>query len=186
MEEYLESLKDDMEKCAESFRKDLGTVRTGRASPQILDGVQVPVASYGTTMPLNQLATITAPDPRLLVVNAWDKSTLGDIERAITAAGLGLNPQSDGNVIRVPIPALTGERRQELVKVVRRLSEEARVKVRGVRREYNDLFRDLEADREITQDDLDRALKKVQDMTDEYVRKVDTMAAQKEKEVLDV
>jgi len=97
-----------------------------------------------------------------------------------------LNPQGDGNVIRVPIPALTGERRQELVKVVHRLQEEARVKVRGVRREYNDLFRDLEADRDITQDDLDRALKKVQDLTDEYVRKVDTMASQKEKEVLDV
>jgi ribosome recycling factor len=185
MQEYLDSLVDDMSKCIEAFRKDLNSVRTGRASPQILDSVQVTVPSYGVTMPINQLATITAPDSRLLVVNAWDKNTLGDIERAITAASLGLNPSSDGNVIRVPIPALTGERRQEMVKAVRRFAEEARVKVRHVRREYNDIFRDLEGEGEISEDDLKRALEQVQKTTDEYIARVDAVSNQKEKDVLE-
>lgn len=186
MQEYLDSLKADMEKCIEAFRKDLNTVRTGRATPALLDSVTVNVHSYGVTMPLNQLATITAPDPRLLVVNPWDKGTLSDIDKAITSAGLGLNSNSDGSVIRVPIPALTGERRQELVKMVKKFAEEARVRVRQVRREYNDIFRELEAEREITEDDLTKALDIVQKRTDEYVGKVDTMATAKEKEVLEV
>lgn len=186
MQEYLDTLAEDMQKCIEALRKELGTVRTGRATPQLLDGIQVSVSSYGATMPLNQLATVQAPDPRLLVVNAWDKGTLADIERAISASGLGFNPSNDGNVIRVPIPALTGERRQELVKQVRRYAEEAKVRVRHVRREYNDLLRDLQADGDITQDDLDRGLVQVQKSTDEHVVKVDTMASQKEKEVMEV
>ncbi len=186
MEEYLDSLKDDMSKSIDAFKRDLATVRTGRATPQLLDGVQVQVASYGATMPLNQLATVTAPDPRLLVVNPWDKTTLGDIERAITASGLGFNPNNDGTIIRVPIPALTGERRKEMVKQVGRLTEDARIRVRRVRREYNDLFKELEKDKEITEDDLRRALDLVQKSTDKHVTKVEDVAANKQKEVMEV
>ncbi len=186
MQEYLDSLKDDMSTAIDAFVRELGTVRTGRASPQLLDGVQVQVASYGATMPLNQLATVTAPDPRLLVVNPWDKSTLSDIDKAITAAGLGLNPNNDGTIIRVPIPALTGERRKELVKQVGRMTEDARVRVRRVRREYNDLFKELESDKEITEDELRRALELVQKSTDKHVAKVEDIASSKQKEVMEV
>jgi ribosome recycling factor len=186
MEEYLDSLKDDMTKCIDAFKRELSTVRTGRASPQLLDGVQVQVASYGATMPLNQLATVTAPDPRLLVVNPWDKSTLADVERAITAADLGLNPNNDGTIIRVPIPALTGERRKEMVKQVGRMTEDARVRVRRVRKEYNDLFKELEEGSEITEDELRRALDLVQKSTNEHVGKVEDVAEAKQKEVMEV
>ena len=186
MNEYLDSLKDDMAKAVESFQRDLATVRTGRASPQLLDGVTVQVASYGANMPLNQLATVTAPDPRLLVVNPWDKSTLSDIDKAITAAGLGLNPNNDGTIIRVPIPALTGERRKEMVKQVGRMTEDARIRVRRVRKEYNDLFKELEDEKEITEDDLRRALDLVQKSTDKHVVRVEEIAESKQKEVMEV
>ncbi len=186
MNEYLESLEDDMKKAVESFKRDLTSVRTGRASPQLLDGVTVQVASYGATMPLNQLATVTAPDPRLLVVNPWDKSTLSDIDKAITSADLGLNPNNDGTIIRVPIPALTGERRKEMVKQVSRLTEDARIRVRRVRKDYNDLFKDLETEKEITEDELRRALDLVQKSTDVHIARVEEIAEAKEKEVMEV
>jgi ribosome recycling factor len=186
MNEYLDTLGEDMAKAVDSFKRDLATVRTGRASPQLLDGVTVQVASYGANMPLNQLATVTAPDPRLLVVNPWDKSTLSDIEKAITAAGLGLNPSNDGTIIRVPIPALTGERRKEMVKQVNRMTEDARIRVRRVRKDYNDLFKELETEKEITEDDLRRALDLVQKSTDQHVAKVEEIAVSKEKEVMEV
>lgn len=185
MQEYLDSLADDMNKCIEAFRKDLGSVRTGRATPQILDSVTVQVQSYGATMPINQLATVTAPDPRMLVVNPWDKNTISDIDKAITSAGLGLNPSSDGSILRVPIPALTGERRQELVKSVRRFAEESRVRVRHVRRDYNEIFRDLEKEKEISEDELKQALDLVQKSTDDYIGRVDSLATAKEKDVLE-
>ena len=143
-DEYLEAMRDDFQQVVDSLKRDLSTIRTGRASPQLLETVSVQVQAYGSSMPLNQLATISAPDARLLVVNPWDKGTLPDIERAIMNSELGLNPGSDGQVIRVPIPALTGERRQELVKRVGRMCEEARIRGRGVRKEYNDIFKELE------------------------------------------
>ena len=115
-DEYLDAMRDDFEKVVAHLNKELSTIRTGRATPQLLENISVSVAAYGSSMPMNQLATITAPDARTLVVNAWDKSTLTDIERAIANANLGLNPGNDGQIIRVPVPALTGERRQELVK----------------------------------------------------------------------
>lgn len=185
-DEYLDAMREDFDKVLESLKQQLATVRTGRASPQLLDQVQVQVQAYGATMPLNQLATITAPDARLLVVNPWDKGTIPDIERSIQAAGLGLNPSSDGQVIRVPIPALTGERRQELVRTVRRMVEDARIRARHVRRDYNDLFKGLEADKEISQDELSRYLDKVQKATDATVAELDRIAQAKEKEVLEV
>ena len=136
-------------------------------------------------MPLNQLASVAAPDPRLLVVTPWDKSTLSDIEKAIGSAGLGLNPSSDGQIVRVPIPALTGERRQELTKVVRRHGEDSKIRIRNARREYNDVFKGMEGEKEISKDEMERLLKQVQSATDDNVAKVDVVVVAKETELLD-
>ena len=185
-DEYLAAMDDDFKKVVSGFEKELTAIRTGRATPQLLENVNVNVATYGSSMPLNQLASISAPDARLLVVNPWDKGTIGDIEKAIISAGLGLNPSNDGQIVRVPIPALTTERRQDLVKTVKKLTEDARVRARHVRREYNDIFKELEADGEVAKDDLDRLLKKVQDSTDTIIARLDAIATAKEKEVLEV
>ena len=185
-DEYIEAMAEDFEKVVGHLKKELATIRTGRATPQLLENINVQVAAYGSSMPMNQLATITAPDARTLVVNAWDKSTLPDIERAIANANLGLNPGNDGQIIRVPVPALTGERRQELVKKCGAFCEEARIRGRAVRKEYNDIFKSLENDKEITEDDLKRMLEKVQKSTDENMNVLADVAAAKEKEVLDV
>jgi ribosome recycling factor len=185
-DEYIEAMKGDFRKVLDDLKKDLSSIRTGRATPQLLDSVQVHVQSYGATMPINQLATISAPDARLLVVNPWDKGTLHDIEKSIMSSGLGLNPSSDGQIIRVPIPALTGERRQEMVKAVKKMLEDHRVAARQVRREYNELFKSLQADREITEDELKKLLDNVQKSTDDTIAAVDAMGTDKEKEVLEV
>ena len=185
-DEYLDAMRDDFEKVVAHLNKELSTIRTGRATPQLLENISVSVAAYGSSMPMNQLATITAPDARSLVVNAWDKSTLTDIERAIANANLGLNPGNDGQIIRVPVPALTGERRQELVKKCGAMCEEARIRGRAVRKDYNDIFKGLENDKEITEDDLKRLLEQVQKATDENMSQLSDAAAAKEKEVLDV
>ncbi len=186
MEEYLESLKDDMDKALEGLAKNLASVRTGRATPKLVDGVVVQVASYGASMPINQLATVQAPDARLLVLTPWDKTTINDIQRGIIAAGLGLNPSTDGQVIRVPVPPLTAERRQELVKQVRSYGEDAKVRVRHVRRDYNDIFKSAEDDGDISEDEMHRYLGKVQDATNDYVKKVDQAITDKEAEVQEV
>ncbi len=184
--EYMDAMKDDMAKALSSLENQIGTVRTGRASPALLDNVQVNVSSYGAVMPLKQLATVSAPDARLLQIAPWDKSVITDIEKAIATANLGLNPNSDGNVIRVPIPPLTTERRQDMVKQVRRMGEDAKVAIRHARREYNDMFKELESDKEISEDDLKRVLKNVQDATDASVKKVDAVVSAKESEILEV
>lgn len=186
MEEYLSGLNGDMEKAVDALKRELLAVRTGRASPSILENVQVHVQSYGSTMHLRELASIAAPDARLLVVNPWDKGTILDIEKAIATAGLGFNPSNDGQVIRIPIPPLTGERRQQLVKVVRKAVEECKVRVRGVRRDYNELLKSAFDDGEITEDQLKKGMERVQHATDLYVKKVDEVGAAKEKEVLEV
>jgi ribosome recycling factor len=185
VDEYLEAMGDDMSSAIAALEKELITVRTGRASPQLLENVRVNVAAYGGIMPLNQLASIAAPDARMLVVTPWDKSVLVDIEKAIASSGLGLNPSSDGQIIRVPIPALTGERRQELTKVVRRHGEECKIRVRTARREYNDMFKGLLSDKDITKDELEGLLKRVQTATDSNVSQVDGIVSSKEKELLD-
>lgn len=186
MDEYLEAMIEDMDGALDALSRDLAKLRTGRATPRLVEGVQVNVSSYGATMPLNQLATIQAPDARLLVVTPWDKGTLVDIERGIVAAGLGLNPNSDGQVIRIPVPPLTAERRRELVKLVRRGGEESKVRIRQVRREYNEIFKTGEKDGEISEDEYHRLLKSVQESTDGYVKKVDEIVTVKEAEVLEV
>ncbi len=184
--EYLKSMQDDMNKTIDALKRDLIGVRTGRASPALVENLQVTVASYGSTMPLRDIAGITAPDPRMIVVNPWDKGTIQDIERAIATSGLGFNPSNDGVVVRIPIPPLTGDRRQGLVKIVKQHAEEAKVRVRGVRREYNEMFKALSDDGDMTEDELKRVLEKVQKATDEHVKKVDDICNAKEKEVLEV
>jgi ribosome recycling factor len=186
MDEYLEAMTGDMDGAIDALKKELSKVRTGRATPKLVDGVSVVVQSYGTTMPINQLATIQAPDPRLLTIAPWDKSTIPDIERAILAAGLGLNPSNDGQIIRVPVPALTQDRRKDLVKLARKAGEDAKVRLRHIRREYNDTFKQGEKDGEISEDDCRRLLEKVQTSTDGYVESVDKLVTKKEEEVLEV
>lgn len=186
MDEYLDSMNDDMTSAIDFVGRELGKVRTGRATPKMLDGVQVHVASYGASMPINQLATVQAPDARLLVVTPWDKTTIHDIEKGIVQAGLGLNPSNDGQVVRVPVPALTAERRAELVKQCRKVAEDGKIRVRGVRRDYNDTFKEAEKDGEISEDDLRRLLQKVQDATDAHIQKIDDLVAAKEAEVQEV
>jgi len=186
VDEYMSAMNDDMAKALSSLQNQLSTVRTGRASPALLDNVQVNVSSYGAVMPLKQLATVSAPDARLLQIAPWDKSVIADIEKAIATANLGLNPNSDGNVVRVPIPPLTTERRQDMVRQVRRMGEDAKISIRHARREYNDLFKELEGDKEISEDELKRVLKQVQEGTDASVKQVDGVVGAKEAEILEV
>ena len=186
MDEYLEAMAEDMSKAQEALKRDFAKVRTGRASPKLVDSVQMHVQSYGATMPLLELATIKAADARLLVVTPWDKSTIADVQKGILAAGLGLNPSTDGKVIRIPVPPLSAERRQDLVKQVRKMGEEAKVRLRHVRREYNDIFRSAENDDDISEDECRKLLAKVQERTDGQVKVGDEVVQAKEAELLEV
>jgi len=180
----LDEAREDMEKALRSLRIDLQKVRTGRANPALLDSVQVDY--YGTPTPLKQLATLTAPDPRLIVVSPYDTSALAAIERAIQAADLGMTPNNDGKVIRLPIPPLTEERRKDLVKQVKKGAEGHKIGVREARRTAVSMLKDLETESGLSTDDRRRAEKTIQDLTDENVKKIDEMTQQKEEEILQV
>jgi len=180
----LDEAKEAMEKSIRSFRIDLQRVRTGRANPSILDGVNVDY--YGTPTPLNQLANLTAPDPRLIVISAYDKGSLPEIERAIMKADLGLTPTNDGKLVRIPIPSLTEERRKELVKQIKKSAEHHKIGVREARRGALSLLKDLESDGSMPKDERRRTEKVIQDLTDEKVKKLDEMTEQKEEEILQV
>ena len=184
LDEIYEDTKERMEKTLETLRRELGHLRTGKASPKLLDGVVV--EAYGSKMPLNQLATIGAPEPRLLTVQPFDHSQLGAIEKALLASDLGITPNNDGNLIRLPIPALNEERRKEYVKLAKKYSEEAKVALRNVRRDGNDKIKKAESDSEISEDDAHRGQDKVQKLTDEYVAKIDEVLAAKEEEIMEV
>lgn len=184
VEALLKEAEDHMHKSLDATKRELATVRTGKASPALLDGVRVDY--YGTLVPLKQVATVTAPEARLLVITPFDRSAVGAIEKAILSSEIGLNPSNDGNLIRVPIPQLTEERRKELVKVVRGMVEHGRVAVRNVRHHTNDKFRQLEKDGELTKDQHTRASKQLQDLTDESIKKMDEMLKVKEAEVMEV
>ncbi|MGH0035359.1 MAG: ribosome recycling factor [Myxococcota bacterium] len=179
----LEAAKEAMEKSHASLRRDYTKVRTGRASTALLDGLQVDY--YGTQTPLNQLANLTVPDPRMIVISPYDKGAMAAIERAIQTSDLGLTPSNDGKVVRISIPPLTEERRKELVKQVRKLAEDHKVGVREGRRDALSMLKDLQSDG-LSEDDRRRAEKQVQDVTDDFVKKIDELSAQKEKEVLEV
>jgi ribosome recycling factor len=176
--------KDKMEKSVEAVKREFSTVRTGKATPQLLDSVRV--EAYGSTMPLNQLGTVTAPEPRLLVVQAYDKSTVGNIIKAIQVADLGFNPSADGQTIRIPVPALNEERRQQLVKQCKDIAEKGRIAVRNARREANDAAKKAQKDKEISEDQQADALDQIQEYTDENIKKIDELLERKEKDLLEV
>lgn len=175
-------LERRMKGAVEALRHDLSGLRTGRANTALLDPITVEV--YGAMMPLNQVATVSAPEPRLLSVQVWDKSNVTPVEKAIRSAGLGLNPINDGNNIRLPIPDLTEERRKELAKLSHQYAEKARVAIRNVRRDGMDALKADESKKEISEDDRKRGETEVQKLTDELIKAVDEVAAHKEKEIL--
>ena len=172
---------ESMDKAIDSFRRELTRLRTGRANLQMLDGIRVEY--YGTATPLNQVAALNVVDPRLITLKPWDKSLLTAIEKALVSSNLGLTPNNDGEIIRLPIPPLTGERRQDLVRQLGKLTEAARVKVRNIRRDANNMLKDLDG---VSEDAQHRALKQMQEQTDEAIERVDTEAKAKEAEVMEV
>jgi len=175
-------LERRMKGAVESLRHDLGGLRTGRANTTLLDPITVEV--YGAQMPLNQVATVSAPEPRMLSVQVWDKSNVTPVEKAIRSAGLGLNPINDGNNIRLPIPDLTEERRKELAKLAHQYAEKARIAIRNVRRDGMDALKTDENKKEISEDDRKRGEAEVQKLTDDMIKEADAVAAQKEQEIL--
>jgi len=177
-------LKTRMDKAVEDFRKEMAATRTGRASVHMLDGVTVD--AYGSQMPLNQLANVSAPEPQLITVQAWDVSLIGAIEKAIRGGDLGLNPMNDGKLVRVPVPALTEERRKEMVKHLHKILEEHRTAVRNIRRDGNDLIKKALKDKKITEDEEHGALEQIQKLTDDEIKKMEEMSKAKEKEVMEI
>ncbi len=182
--DLLRDVKDKMDKAVQSFAKDLTKIRTGRAHISLLDGIKV--QAYGSLTPLNQVASLNAPEPRLIAIQPWDKSLMGAIEKAILTSDLGLMPTNDGKLIRIPIPQLTEERRKEIVKTIRKHAEAARVVVRNLRREGNESLKELESEGLITEDDERRLHADVQKMTDDHVARLDQILADKEKEIMEV
>ena len=175
-------LERRMKGAVEALRHDLGGLRTGRANTTLLDPVMVTV--YGSQMPLNQVATVSAPEPRMLTVQVWDKTNIGPVEKAIRSAGLGLNPINDGNTLRLPIPDLTEDRRKELAKLAHTYAEKARVAIRNVRRDGIDNLKADESKKDISEDDRKRGETEVQKLTDEQIKAVDDVAAHKEQEIM--
>ncbi|MFL5760770.1 MAG: ribosome recycling factor [Thermomicrobiales bacterium] len=184
MPDTMKDAEERMSKAMEALRRDLSTVRTGRASPGLLD--RVTVDYYGTNTPLNQLAGISVPEPRMLVVQPWDRGSIGAIEKAIQRSELGLNPSSDGQVIRLAIPALTEERRKQLVKTVHQLTEEGKVSVRNIRRDAMDHVRKMLTDKQVSEDDERRAEHQLDDLTKKFTDEADRIGKAKEHEVMEV
>jgi ribosome recycling factor len=177
-------LRTRMDKAVEDFRKEMASTRTGRASVHMLDGVTVD--AYGSQMPLNQLANVSAPEPQLITVQAWDVSLIGAIEKAIRSADLGLNPMNDGKLVRVPVPALTEDRRKDMVKHLHKVLEEHRTAVRNIRRDGNDIIKKAMKDKKITEDEERGALEQIQKLTDDEIKKMEELAKGKEKEVMSI
>ncbi|MDK2984934.1 MAG: ribosome recycling factor [Clostridia bacterium] len=180
----LKDTEEKMKKAVEALRKDFQSIRAGRANPALLDKIQVDY--YGVPTPLNQVANISAPEARLLVIQPWDKSVLGDIEKAILKSDLDLTPNNDGNIIRIAIPQLTEERRKELVKIVKKKAEEYRVVIRNIRREANDEIKKMEKNGEISEDEMHRSQDEVQELTNQYIEKIDGVLKNKEAEIMEV
>src|SRR5262245_44373797 len=178
----LKDLRRRMDGALEVLRKEFGGLRTGRASASLLEPITVP--AYGGNQPLNQLANVSVPEPRMITVNVWDRALVKAVDKAIRESGLGLNPQTEGQTIRVPIPDLNEERRRELTKVTARYAEQARVSVRNVRRDGIDILKKREKDGELPQDLQRKLQQEIQHLTDEYVKRVDDALAQKDKEIL--
>jgi len=184
LEQLYKEVKEHMNKSIDAVKREFGSVRTGKASVHLLDTVKV--EAYGTTMPLNQVATVTVPEPRLLVVQSFDKSTVGDIVKGIQKADLGLNPAADGQLIRIPVPALNEERRKELVKHCKHIAEEGRVAMRNIRRDANERLKKMQKDKELSEDQAADGHDEVQKITDNHIKEVDKLLEAKEAEVMEV
>jgi len=184
IKDVFNDIEERMKKSVAALQKDLAGLRAGRATPALLD--KITVEYYGVPSPLNQVASISVPEPRTLVIQPWDKSVLKEIDRAIQKSDLGLMPNSDGTVIRLNIPALTQERRTDLVKVCKKKAEEGRVAIRNLRREGNDMIKELEKDKSLTEDDAKRSQDDMQKMTDRFIKEVDEVLAAKESEIMEV
>jgi ribosome recycling factor len=179
-----QQLKTRMEKAVDDFRASLASTRTGRASVHMLDQVKVPY--YGSDMPLNQVAQVTAPDANLILVQPWDPSIIADIEKALRTSDLGFNPQNDGKVVRIPVPPMTEERRKEVVKHLNKTLEDHRTAVRNIRRDGNELIKKSAKDKKISEDEEKRSLEEIQKLTDDEIRRMEEMCRNKEREVLQI
>ncbi len=182
--ELKRNYEEKMAGAIEALKKDFGSIRTGRASLSLLDGIQVEY--YGNPTPLNQVAALSTPDSRQILIQPWEPKTIAEIERAILKSDLDLTPTNDGKVIRINIPALTEERRKQLVKVVKKRAEESKISVRNIRREFNESLKKLEKDKKISEDDLKKSLDEVQKLTDDFIQKVDERLEHKEQEIMEV
>ena len=184
LKEIYTQLKTRMDKAVEDFRREMGAVRTGRATVHMLDSVKVDY--YGTAMPVNQIATVHTPDAQLITVTPFDPSSLSEIEKAIRSADLGLNPMNDGKMIRIPVPPLTEERRKEMVKHLHKILEEHRTAIRNIRRDGNEQIKKALKDKKISEDDERRSLEEIQKLTDDEIKKMEEMSKMKEKEVMEI
>lgn len=184
VKDLLKRTEDSMKATIEATKKEFNTVHTGRANPALLDRVFVDY--YGTPTPVTQVATVTSPEARLIVIQPWVKQTLGDIERAILKSDLGLNPTNDGSVIRISFPPLTEERRKDLVKIVKKIAEDMRIAIRNIRRDANDSLKKMEKEDHVPEDEVKRAMDEVQELTDKYIGIIDELLEEKEKEIMEV
>jgi ribosome recycling factor len=182
-DEILTEMRDKMKKTVEALDREFKKMRTGRASTSILEGIKVDC--YGTQMRLNQIASISSPESRLLIIQPWDQSVIGNIEKSILKSGLGLTPMNDGKLIRISIPPLTEERRKELAKMVKKMGEESKIVIRNHRREANDLLKDLKKESEISEDEMYKYQDRVQKVTDEFIEQIDSVEKEKENEILE-
>ena len=182
-DEIISELREKMDRTVEALKKEFKRVRTGRASTALLDNIKVDC--YDTKMPLDQVASISVPESRLITIQPWDQSVIGNIEKSILKSELGLTPINDGKIIRISIPPLTGERRKELAKLAKKMSEDSKVSIRNLRREANEIFKELKNGKEISEDELHKSHNDVQKITDEFVKKIDAITAQKEKEIIE-
>lgn len=176
--------RERMQKVLDNQENEYKRLRTGRASVSLIDGIRVNY--YGTATPLNQLATLTVPEPRTIMIQPWDQSVISEVEKAIQKSELGLNPMNDGKIIRIHIPPLTEERRRELVKVIRKMAEEYKVAIRNIRRDANEMIKDLKKEKEISEDEQFKGQEEVQKITDDFIKRVDEIYTIKEKEILEI
>ncbi len=182
-DEILSELRQKMTKSTEALEKEFKRIRTGRASTALLEGIRV--ECYDTQMHLEQVASMSVPESRLITIQPWDQSIIGDIEKGILKSELGLTPINDGKIIRISIPPLTEERRKELAKLAKKMAEESKISIRNLRREANEMFKELKTEKEISEDELYKSQDEVQKITDEFIKKIDEITSQKEKEIIE-
>ena len=184
LKEIMRDVREKMKKTIEMVQREFGGIRTGRASSSLVEGIKVDY--YGTQTPVKQLASISTPDPNLIVIQPWDASVLGEIEKAVLKSDLGITPMNDGRVIRLGIPHLTQERREEMVKLIKKMSEDGRISIRSIRRDANERIKKTEKDKSITEDESFKSIEEIQKLTDKHIKEIDELSAKKEKELLEV